>query len=101
MIRKLLNIVGGSIIFVVIISALYPFIVGDNKMESFCSSVSSGDVKTDLLKRAKLAHYLVKESDFKGVEKVLIIDSGAMGRYICEVKLEKNKVLTAKYVFND
>ena len=101
MTRKIFNIMGGLIILFVIVYTLYPFIVGRSEMETFCSSIRIGEAKTELINRAQTAHYLTKESNLNGADRLLVINSRAMGRYICEVTLEENRVATAKYVSND
>ena len=70
-------------------------------MQQFCSSILPGEAKIELFKRAKTAHYSIKESDYNGADRVLIVDSRAMGRYICDVTLEENRVATFKYISND
>ncbi len=99
--QKLFNIIGGSILLIVMLYALYPFVVGSSEMEKFCSSIVPGEAKIELIKRAEMAHYSIKESNLNGADRVLVIDSRAMGRYICDVTLEENRVATSKYIFND
>ena len=98
--RLIINILGVIILFA-LGYVIYPFIVGGSKMEEFCSSVSPGVTKTELVNHAAAARYSTKESEINGSEMVLVIDSRAMGRYICEVTFDANLVATSKYVFND
>jgi hypothetical protein len=99
--RKLFNIIGGSILLIVIFHTLYPFVVGGSEMEKFCSSVVPGEAKKELIKRAKTAHYSIREPNLNGVDRVLVVDSRAMGRFICDITLEENRVATSTYIFND
>lgn len=77
---------------------VYPFIVGDENMESFCTSVRAGELMSAVSARATDSGY--SSHGLEGQNKVLIIDSGAMARYICEVSLSDDKVIGTKYVPN-
>ncbi|MFC1523721.1 hypothetical protein ACFL6N_02910 [Thermodesulfobacteriota bacterium] len=99
--RKLFYYIAGSLILGTIISVLYPFIVGGGEMEEFCSAIKPGEMKNELMNRAKGARYSIVESNFDGADMLLIIDSRAMGRYICEVTLQDEQAATTKYVYND
>ena len=101
MIRKWINYIGGIILLGVIVFAIYPFVVGERQMEKFCATVGSGEMKSELMMRANAKKYAVRETEVNGKEMVLVIDSSAMGRFICEVKLEEGMVTSSRYVFND
>ena len=77
---------------------VYPFIVGEENMESFCTTIRAGELMSVVSARATDSGYSSRV--LEGQDKVLIIDSGAMGRYICEVSLSDDKVNTTKYVPN-
>jgi hypothetical protein len=77
---------------------VYPFIVGDENMELFCTTIQAGELSEVVFARAKESGYSSRV--LEGQSKVLIIDSSAMGRYICEVSLAEGKVIGAKYVPN-
>ncbi|TNF97725.1 MAG: hypothetical protein EP297_10030 [Gammaproteobacteria bacterium] len=77
---------------------VYPLFVGDEKMKTFCETVQVGETKENVLARALEAGYTGRESEKQG--QILLVDSRAMGRYICEVTISNNKVTGAKYVFN-
>jgi hypothetical protein len=77
---------------------VYPFIVGDRNMESFCTTIRAGELMSVVSARATDAGY--SNRVLEGQNKVLIIDSGAMGRYICEVSLSDDKVISTNYVPN-
>ena len=77
---------------------VYSFIVGDENMELFCTTIQVGELSDVVFTRAKESGYSSRALEGQG--KVLIIDSGAMGRYICEVSLADDKVTGAKYVPN-
>jgi hypothetical protein len=78
--------------------AIYPFIVGDENMESFCKTIEAGELTDVVFSRAKESGYSSRVLEDQN--KVLIIDSSAMGRYICEVSLSDDKVTGAMYVPN-
>ena len=77
---------------------VYPFIVGDENMESFCKTIQAGELTDVVFTRAKESGYSSRVLEEQN--KVLIIDSSAMGRYICEVSLSDDKVIGTKYVPN-
>ena len=77
---------------------VYPFVVGDENMESFCTTIQAGELTDVVFTRAKESGYSSRVLEEQN--KVLIIDSSAMGRYICEVSLSDDKVIGTKYVPN-
>ena len=77
---------------------VYPFIVGDENMKSFCTTIEAGELMSVVSVRATDSGYSSRA--LEGQNKVLIIDSNAMGRYICEVSLSDDKVTGSKYVPN-
>jgi len=78
--------------------SVYPLIVGGGKMESFCETVQVGESKEDVLARALSSGYTSRESAEYG--QLMLIDSRAMGRYICIVSISDGKVTGSKYVVN-
>ena len=88
----------GLVILGVFGFVVYPFIVGDENMESFCKTIQVGELTDVVFARAKESGHssrVLEEQD-----KALIIDSSAMGRYICEVSVSDDKVIGTKYVPN-
>lgn len=77
---------------------VYPLFVGGGKMKTFCETVQAGDSKENVLARAHESGYTSRELEKQG--QILLIDSRAMGRYICVVTLSNKKVTGTKYVFN-
>ena len=77
---------------------VYPFIVGGPKMQSFCEAIAVGESKEVVVARAGEIGYSRSDLD-NG--RMLIIDSAAMGRYICDVSTSGGKVSEATYVSND
>ena len=77
---------------------VYPFVVGDENMESFCKTIQVGEQTDVVFTRAKEFGYSTRVLEEQN--KTLIIDSSAMGRYICAVSLSDDKVIGSKYVPN-
>jgi len=77
---------------------VYPFIVGDENMQVFCSDIRAGELMNAVSARANDSGYSIRAVE--GQNKVLIIDSAAMGRFICEVTSSDDKVTSTQYVPN-
>ena len=97
-VRNLMKHLAGLLLLGILGYSVYPFIVGDENMESFCTTIGAGELMSVVSARATDSGYSSRE--LEGQNKVLIIDSGAMGRYICEVSLSNDKVVSTKYVPN-
>jgi hypothetical protein len=78
---------------------IYPLFVGASKMEQFCAAVEVGEPMKDILDRAATKGYGHRELTDQQV--MLIIDSRAMGRFICEISISDSQTTGARYVFND
>ena len=59
-------------------------------MKSFCTTILVGESKNVALARVIDSGYSSRE--LEGQNKILLIDSSAMGRYICDVSLSDDKV---------
>jgi len=90
--------IAGLLILGFIGYTVYPLLVGDGKMRSFCTTIRTGESKSVVLARAMDSGYSSRE--LEGQNQILIIDSRAMGRYICDVSLSDDKVTGSKYVPN-
>ncbi len=77
---------------------VYPFIVGDSKMQSFCETIKVGDLEGSVLALANDHGYSRRELD-NG--RLLLIDSRAMGRFICDISIADGKIAEVTYVHND
>ena len=66
-------------------------------MQSFCEAIQVGELEENLMTRADDHGYTSRELK-KG--KILIVDSRAMGRFICVVSISKGKVVSVTYVHN-
>ena len=90
----------GIFILLFIIYMIYPFIVGGDKMETFCNSIKTGDSKVNLFERAKELGYKIRIFEKNEKEIIMVIDEEAMGRYICDVSISEDKVIESSYSFN-
>ena len=99
MMKKSVKNILGLLIFGIIGVTIYPLFVGNENMELFCESVPMDESEDILLARALESGYTNVE--VRDQDQILIIDSRAMGRFICEVTLSDNKVIGTRYVLND
>jgi hypothetical protein len=97
--RKIMKKIGGVLILALMIYVIYPIVVGDGNMESFCSGIDVGETKDEAVKRAIESGYEVRQSAEEQL--LLIVDANAMGRFICEVSISANRVTNTRYVLND
>lgn len=67
-------------------------------MRAFCEAISVGELAGAILARADNLGYSNRKLEN---EQVLIIDSRAMGRFICELSISDGKIVGATYVHND
>ena len=77
---------------------VYPFMVGGSKMKSFCEAIKVGELEGSVLARSDDRGYTSRELE-KG--RLLLIDSRAMGRFICDVSISDGKIVGVTYVHND
>lgn len=77
---------------------VYPLIVGGTRMQSFCEAIQVGELEQNVLARAGDRGYTRRELE-KG--RLLLIDSRAMGRFICDVSISDGKIVAVTYVHND
>jgi len=99
--RIIKNVIGVFIILVFLYFGVLPFVFGAKKMKTFCQQLTPGLSANEVSKSAEQTRYKLLESKEEDKHTMTIIDGKAMGRYICEVTLEHNKVIEARYIFND
>jgi len=87
------------LIFGLVVYTVYPLFVGSEEMEVFCDTLEVGGSKENVLALALKSGYSNRE--VKKYGQLLIIDTKAMGRYICEVTILDDSVTGKKYIFND
>jgi len=89
------------IIVTVIYIGIMPFVFGGNKMKTFCRKITPGMQSNEIYKLIERTHYKLLENKEGENHTITIIDSKAMGRFICEIVLIQDKVIEARYVHND
>jgi hypothetical protein len=99
--RILKNVIGVIIILFVLYFGLLPFVFGAKKMKSFCQQITPGLATSEVYKLTEQTHYRLLEVKEGDLESLTIIDAKAMGRFICEMTLDHDKVIEARYIFND
>lgn len=70
-------------------------------MKTFCQQISPGLSLNEVHKLTEQTHYKLLENKEGNKHTITIIDGKAIGRFICEVTLDHNKVIEAKYIYND
>jgi hypothetical protein len=98
--RTLINVVGVLIILTFIYFGVLPFVFGAKKMQTFCQQITPGLSVDEVYRLTEQTHYKLLEIK-EGEHTLSIIDGKAMGRFICEVTLDHNKVIEAQYIHND
>jgi hypothetical protein len=98
--RTLINVVGVLIILFFLYFGVLPFVFGAKKMQTFCQQITPGLSVDEVYRITKKTHYKLLEIK-EGEHTLTIIDGKAMGRFICEVTLDHNKVIEATYIHND
>jgi hypothetical protein len=94
-----------AIIILLILAFVYfgmiPFFYGGKKMKTFCIKITPGMQTNEVYKLIEQTQYKFLENKEGAYHTIIIIDSKAMGRFICEVTLDQDKVIDATYVYND
>lgn len=78
---------------------LWPFIVGESRMKSFCSSLPNGLSVAQVTSLATQNGYSL--SHLPKNTRALVHESRSMGRFLCELEFREERLVSAKYVFND
>ncbi len=94
-------VVGVFIILVFLYFGVLPFVFGGKKMETFCQQLIPGLPANEVYYLTEQTHYRLLESKEGDKHTLTIYDAKAMGRFICEVTFDDNKVIEAKYIHND
>ena len=97
-----MKIIGAVIFCAFLYFGLLPFIFGGKKMENLCRQITLGMSSSEIYQVMKgKTRYRIKDYKKENQRIITIIDTKAMGRFICGVSLKDNKVVEAKYIFND
>ena len=70
-------------------------------MRNFCSQITPGMQRNEMYKLIEQTHYKILQHDKADNRIITIVDAKAMGRFICAVTLHQDKVIVARYVYND
>ena len=92
-------IVGAAILGGLFYVAVWPFIVGGNNMQSFCQSLAKDTSLVQVRYITNQNGYRMTPPDKDG--RVLIHESRSFGRFICEVQFQEERLMSARYQFND
>ena len=99
--RILRNIIAIFIILAFLYFGVLPFVFGGKKMKSFCQQIIPGMPSNEIYQLIEQTHYRFLENKEGDKHTITIYNAKAMGRFICEVALDQNKVTQARYVHND
>jgi hypothetical protein len=98
--RKIIfSFLGTALLGALFYIGLWPFIVGGSRMESFCSSLSNGLSVAQVESLAAQNGYRL--SRLSKEQRALVHEPRSMGRFICDVEFREERLVSAKYVFND
>ena len=99
------KIVKNALAVLIIVAVIYfgvmPFVFGGKKMKTFCNQITPGLQSNEVYKLIEQTHYKFFEKKDRNNHTITVIDSKAMGRFVCEVALYQDNVVEAKYVYND
>ena len=94
-----------AIAIMVILAFIYfgiiPYIFGGKKMETFCGQLAPGMQSKEVYELIAQTDYKYLENKGQNPQTIIIIDSEASGRFICEVAIHQDKVIDASYAIND
>ena len=92
-----------AIITIVLLAyfGIMPFILGGKNMASFCKRITPGMKSSDVKRLAERYNYKVIEHSNSWKHTMTIVDTKAMGRFICEISLNQESVAEARYYCND
>ena len=99
--RILRNIIAVFIILAFLYFGVLPFVFGGKKMKTFCQQITPGMPSSEIYTLIEQTHYKLLENKEGDKHTITIYDAKAMGRFICEVALDQNKVIQARHVHND
>ena len=80
---------------------IIPYIFGGKKMKTFCGQFAPGMQSKEVYELIAQTDYKFLENKGPNTQTIIIIDSEASGRFICEVAIEQDKVINASNVIND
>ena len=97
--RGIIQKLGGLLILGALIYFVYPFVVGAEKMEAYCNTISLGDELADAVLSAADEGYEVMMTPAEN--RISVIDRRAFGRFLCDIDIQDGFVAGTKFVIND
>jgi hypothetical protein len=98
--RKIIfSILGIAILGAFFYIGLWPFIVGGSHMESFCSTLPKGSSVSEVASLANQMGY--RMGRLSKEQRALVHEPRSMGRFLCDLEFRDERLVSAKYVFND
>jgi hypothetical protein len=96
--RRKMNTIFGLLLLAGLAYWLYPFVMGQGKMQAFCSSLPVGTPRQSIETAvADEGLRLTTGKDDSG----FVHDPRAFGRFICEVRFANGRLASAEYFLND
>lgn len=96
--RKKLHTILGLLLLAGLVYWLYPFVMGQQNMKSFCSGLPMGASQQCVEEAVSNERFrLAVGKDQSG----FVHDPRAFGRFICEVKFTDGRMASAEYFLND
>ena len=101
MLRKItiFRFLGIALLGAIFYFGIWPFIVGGSRMELFCNSLAPGVSVSELSTLSSEKGYRL--SAVPKDQRAFVHESRSMGRFLCEVEFREDRLVSAKYVFND
>lgn len=98
--RKTVSVIVGCLLVgVFLYIAVWPFIVGESNMQTFCKSLTKDMPISQVRDIVQQNQYRFTSPDRAG--RSLVHDPRSFGRFICEVQFKEERVASARYQRND
>lgn len=97
--KAIFRVLAIAIVGVIFYVGVWPFIVGGSRMETFCSSLSYGLSVADVTRLAAQKDYRL--GHLSKDQQAFVHESRSMGRFLCALEFREDRLVSAKYVFND
>lgn len=97
--KTILSFLGIALLGAIFYLGVWPFIVGDSHMETFCRSLTAGLSAADLDKLVAEEGYRLTAIPIE--QRAIVHDSRSMGRFVCDVEFRGGRLTTARYSYND
>lgn len=78
---------------------IWPFLVGGGKMQAFCESLAKDSSPGEVRAAAGRHGYGMSGPHQEG--RAFIHDSASLGRFICDVQFDQERLVSTRYLYND